>query len=35
MKDNEHIYEGLGELYGGNQNYCDLAGTCGVYVEGI
>ena len=36
MRDNEHIYGGLGdfELYGGYQSYCDLVATCGVYVEG-
>ena len=29
MRDNEHIYGGLGdfELYGGYQSYCDLVAT--------
>ncbi len=36
MRENEHIYGPLGnfEAYGGYQRYCDLVGTCGVYVEG-
>jgi hypothetical protein len=35
MRDNEAIYEGLGNfgIYGGYQHYCDLVGTCGFYVE--
>ena len=36
MRENEDVYGGLGNFdeFGGYQNYCDLVGTCGVYVEG-
>jgi hypothetical protein len=36
MRDNEHIYGSLGdfEFYGGYQSYCEMVGTCGIYVEG-
>ena len=36
MRDNEHLYGGLGnfEFYGGYQCYCDMVGRCGTYVEG-
>ena len=36
MRDNELIYGDLGdfEIYGGYHRYCDMVGTCGIYVEG-
>jgi hypothetical protein len=36
MRENESKYSMFGnfEAFGGYQNYCDLVGTSGVYVEG-
>ena len=36
MQHNEHVDGGFGdfEFYGGHQSFCDMVGTCGIYVEG-